>query len=121
MSDDRPSPRPRRSTQESPLVWGLLVAIMLITFVTSLVTAVAEPTTYRTLLAFAAGAFLAVSVVQLVRSSRERRRLSQDASNGAAGNGAAGNGAAVESSPGTGRDGHGGEPGTTPRDDTSAG
>src|SRR4051812_27282921 len=110
MSDDRPSPRPRRSTQESPLVWGLLVAIMLIAFVSSLVTAVAEPTTYRTVLALAAGAFLAISVVQLVRSSRERRRLSQDARNGAAG----------ESAPGTGRDGHGGDPGTTRRDDTSA-
>ncbi len=74
MSDQRPTPRPRRPTQESPLVWGLLVAIMLIAFINFLFVALAEPAAYRVVLAVAAAAFLAVSVVQLVRSSRDRRR-----------------------------------------------
>jgi hypothetical protein len=80
MTNDRPSPRPPRSTQESPLVWALLVAIMLLAFLTFLFTALAEPTTYRAVLALAAGAFLVLSIVQLVRSSRERRRLREAAS-----------------------------------------
>jgi cobalamin biosynthesis protein CobD/CbiB len=75
MSEKRPTPRPPRPTQESPLVWGLLVAIMLIAFINFLFVALAQPTTYRVVLALAAGAFLVLSIVQLVRSSRERRRL----------------------------------------------
>src|SRR3712207_1990988 len=75
MTNDRPSPRPPRSTQESPLVWALLVAIMLIAFLNFLFVALAQPTTYRAVLALAAGAFLVLSIVQFVRSSRERGRL----------------------------------------------
>ena len=75
MTDDRPSGRPRtRGTAESPLVWGLLVAIMLIAFVNFLFVAVAAPSAYRVVLAIAAGGFLVVSMVQFGRSSRERAR-----------------------------------------------
>lgn len=79
MTDDRPSsrsPRPtRRPTQESPLVWGLLVAVLLLAFVNFLFVAIAAPSAYRIGLAVAAGAFLVLSVVLLVRSVRERRRI----------------------------------------------
>ncbi|MFD3444267.1 DUF948 domain-containing protein [Microbacteriaceae bacterium 4G12] len=78
MTDDRPSsrsPRPtRRPTQESPLVWGLLVAVLLLAFVNFLFVAIAAPSAYRIGLAVAAGAFLVLSVVLLIRSLRERRR-----------------------------------------------
>jgi hypothetical protein len=53
---------------------------MFIAFLTFLFTALAEFTTYRAVLALAAGAFLVLSIVQLVRSSRERRRLRQSGS-----------------------------------------
>ena len=74
MSEKRPTGRPPRRGQESPLVWGLLVAIMLIAFLNFLFVALAQPSTYRVVLAIAAAAFLVLSIVQLVRSSRERRR-----------------------------------------------
>ncbi len=78
MTDTEPSsrsPRPaRRPAQESPLVWGLLVAVLFLAFVNFLFVAVAAPSAYRIGLAVAAGAFFALSVVLFVRSSRERRR-----------------------------------------------
>ena len=78
MTDTGPSSRPprpaRRPTQESPLVWGLLVAIMLLAFVNFLFVAIAAPSPYRVGLAAAAGAFLVLSVVLFLRSSREQRR-----------------------------------------------
>jgi membrane protein implicated in regulation of membrane protease activity len=79
MTDNRPSsapPRPaRRPTQESPLVWGLVVAVMFLAFVNFLFVAIAAPSPYRVGLAVAAGAFLVLSVVLFVRSSRQRRRV----------------------------------------------
>ena len=79
MTDNRPSSPPprraRRPTQESPLVWGLLVAVMFLAFVNFLFVAIAAPSAYRVGLAVAAGGFLVLSVVLFVRSSRQRRRV----------------------------------------------
>jgi hypothetical protein len=114
MTDDRPTPRPPRRSQESPLVWGLLVAILLIAFVNSLVVAIVEPTTYRVVIALAAGACLVLSIVQLVRSSRERRRLRHQPP-------AADPRSAGDSDTGARGDRHGSEAGNDRPDDTPLG
>jgi hypothetical protein len=114
MTDDRPTRRPPRPSHESPIVWGLLVAILLITFVNVLVLAFAEPTTYRAVLALAAGACLVLSIVQFVRSSRERRRLRRRPA-------AADTATAGDGGPDSIGDERRGEPGNDRPDGTSAG